>query len=92
MEQSHNNQQLAKVEIFGKAGSAWSYMLRDFLHRSDVPFEWIELASDEEARAKAGVESLQDVRLPVCVFPDGARMECPTIQRIAEKLGWFLQS
>ena len=26
------------------------YMIRDFLHRSDVPFEWIELDEDEDAR------------------------------------------
>jgi thioredoxin reductase (NADPH) len=78
-----------KVKIFGKTGSAAGYMIRDFLHRSDVPFEWIELASDEDARTKAGVESLRDARLPVCVFSDGTRIECPTIQQITEKLGWF---
>jgi len=64
-------------------------MIRDFLHRSDVPFEWIELGNDEQARAEAGVTGLHDKRLPVCVFPDGARLECPTIRQITEKLGWF---
>jgi thioredoxin reductase (NADPH) len=63
-------------------------MIRDFLHRSDIPFEWIELHNDEEARA-AGLSGLNDQRLPLCVFPDGARMECPTIRQILEKLGWF---
>ncbi len=81
--------QSPKVRIFGKTGSPLGYMIRDFLHRSDVPFEWIELGSDEEARAKANVESLRDGRLPLCVFPDGTRIECPTIRQITEKLGWF---
>jgi thioredoxin reductase (NADPH) len=32
---------------------------------------------------------LGDSRLPVCLFPDGARLECPTIRQITERLGWF---
>lgn len=77
------------VRIFGKSGNPLGYMIRDFLHRSDVPFEWIELRNDEEARAKAGVSGLHDSRLPVCEFPDGARLECPTVRQITAKLGWF---
>jgi thioredoxin reductase (NADPH) len=64
-------------------------MIRDFLHRCDIPFEWIELTSDEDARKLAGVQGLNDSRLPVCIFPDGSRMDCPTIRQIVEKLGWF---
>ena len=81
--------QVSKVRIYGRMGSAVGYMIRDFLHRSDVPFEWIELADEEDARRLAGVTSLNDSRLPVCVFADGTRMECPTVRQITEKLGWF---
>ena len=77
------------VKLFGTLGSPKAYAIRDFLHRSDVPFEWIQLATDEEARLKAGVDHLQDPRLPVCIFPDGSRIECPTLRQITEKLGWF---
>ncbi len=78
-----------RVQLFGKAGSAAAYTIRDFLTRSDVPFEWAELTSDEQARQKAGVKGLNDSRLPVCLFGDGTRLECPTIRQITEKLGWF---
>jgi thioredoxin reductase (NADPH) len=27
--------------------------------------------------------------LPICLFPDGTRMERPTVREITEKLGWF---
>jgi thioredoxin reductase (NADPH) len=77
------------VKVFGRLGSATAYAIRDFLHRSDVPFEWVQLATDEQARSDAGVDHLQDSRLPVCVFADGTRIECPTIRQITEKLGWF---
>ena len=28
-------------------------------------------------------------RLPICIFPDGTRMERPTVRQVTEKLGWF---
>src|ERR1700693_2931519 len=73
-------------------GSAAACAIRDFLYRSDVPFRWVELTSDDEARAKAGVGGLDDPRLPVCLFPDGTRFEHPTVRQITEKLGWFRNS
>jgi thioredoxin reductase (NADPH) len=77
------------VKILGTPGSATAYAIRDFLHRSDVPFEWVQLASDEDARTQAGVDHLRDPRLPVCIFADGTRIECPSLRQITEKLGWF---
>jgi len=85
----HGNH-IPRVTIFGKSGSPKGYMIRDFLHRSDVPFEWIELTSDDDAHKQAGVTNLNDSRLPVCLFSDGTRLESPTIRQITEKLGWFL--
>jgi thioredoxin reductase (NADPH) len=78
------------VRIYGPARSSEGYSIRDFLQRCDVPFEWVPLATDEQARALADAEHLRDSRLPLCVFADGTRMECPTIREITEKLGWFV--
>lgn len=83
-----DKERLKPVKIFGRSGSSLGYMIRDFLHRSDIPYEWVELSSDEDARA-AGLSGLNDPRQPVCLFPDGTRIECPTIRQIVEKLGWF---
>jgi thioredoxin reductase (NADPH) len=80
----------ALVRIYGEPRSSRGYAIRDFLHRSDVAFEWVPLLSDEDAQARASVQRLHDSRLPVCLFPDGTRMECPTIRQITEKLGWFV--
>ena len=78
-----------KLRLLGTYGSSSSYSLRDFLFRSNVPFEWVELSSDQQAREMAHVNDLRDQRLPVCIFPDGARLDNPTIRQIADKLGWF---
>jgi len=37
------------ILILGTRGSAAAYAVRDFLTRSDVRFDWIELVNDEEA-------------------------------------------
>jgi thioredoxin reductase (NADPH) len=86
-DERQTNQPLA-VKIFGKSDSARAYAIRDFLHRGDVPFEWVELHTEDQAR-QIGVDGPTDQRLPVCIFPDGTRMECPTIRQISEKLGWI---
>src|SRR6202011_1605746 len=78
-----------ELRIFGTRGSPAAYTIRDFLQRSDVPLRWIELTSDDQAHAEAGVKGLSDAKLPVCVFPDGTRLERPTVRQITEKLGWL---
>jgi thioredoxin reductase (NADPH) len=85
-EQKANQSQ--RVKIYGRPGSAVAYAIRDFLQRSDVPFEWIELKDDEQPHIN-GEQDSRDAKLPVCVFPDGTRLEGPTIRQIVEKLGWF---
>ena len=77
------------IKIYGTRGSAACYSIRDFLHRSDVPFQWIDLTSHQQARAEAQVSGFADQRLPICEFPDGTRIERATIRQVLEKLGWY---
>ena len=77
------------VRLYGKRGSPRAYAIRDFLQRSDIPFEWVELSTSEQACAELGLENLDDWRLPICIFPDGTRMEHPSVRQVTEKLGWF---
>jgi thioredoxin reductase (NADPH) len=81
---------VSELRLLGTRGSPAAYAIRDFLQRSNVPFQWVELTTDEQARAEASVEGLSDARLPVCIFPDGTRLERPTVRQVTEKLGWFL--
>jgi thioredoxin reductase (NADPH) len=81
-------QKLPIIQIVGRSESAKAYAIRDFLNRGDMPFEWVELKTDEQAR-QFGVNGLNDPRLPISICPDGTRMENPTIRQIAERLGWY---
>ena len=82
-------QQAGPVRLYGKRGCPAAYAIRDFLQRSDIPFEWIELRDDLQAHKELGLEGVDDARLPICIFADGTRMERPTVRQVTEKLGWF---
>jgi thioredoxin reductase (NADPH) len=77
------------IKIYGTGGSSACYSIRDFLHRSDVPFQWVDLRSEQRARTEAQVSGLEDQRLPICEFPDGTRIERATVRQVLEKLGWY---
>src|SRR5689334_16179487 len=51
MASDQSAQSASKVTVYGRTGSPQCYAIRDFLYRNDVPFEWVELHTDEEARA-----------------------------------------
>ena len=84
----NDSSQPAKLTVIGRTGSPACYAIRDFLYRNDVPFQWIELRDDEQARA-LGLDGVSDERQPVCEFPDGTRLERPTIRGLAKQLGLF---
>ena len=77
------------VTLFGLANSPEAYELRDFLKRSEFPFEWIDLKTDDDARRTAGVTGLNDPRLPVCIMEKGSVLFRPTVRDLAAALDWF---
>lgn len=75
-----------RVRLYGVHTTPDGYALRDFLSRNTVEFEWIDLSYDDQARRDAGVDGLDDPRLPVCVLADGTRLEHATVRTVAEHL------
>lgn len=78
----------AKVRLIGRADSAEAYLIRDFLMRSVVEFEWVEIATDDDLARALDRPALEGVRLPVVELPDGSRLSAPSLREIAERLGW----
>lgn len=54
-----------------------------------MAFDWVELTSDTNAQTLAGVAGLEDPRLPVCLLPDGTRLDHATVETVASRLGWI---
>jgi len=79
--------QVALVQVYGSYGSRDAWEVRDFLSRSVVHFDWHELRSDMDALRATG-ELLSSPRLPMVVLPDHTRLYAPSLQQIADHLGW----
>lgn len=75
------------IRILGHRWSPESHAARDFLARNQVPFQWLDLASNPEALQLQTLINAEDMQFPVLVFPDGTILEQPSLQQIAEKIG-----
>jgi thioredoxin reductase (NADPH) len=72
------------------AGSLWSpasHGVKDFLSRSQTPYQWMDVEKDAEARAQAEAASPGLRHLPVVFFPDGTTLVEPSSRSLAEKIG-----
>ena len=78
------------IQVIGHRWSPDSHALKDFLGRNQIPFQWLDLHSDEEA-ARLVTES-PNARLPVVVLPDGKRLENPESAHLAEHIGLKTQA
>ena len=75
------------IRVAGTLWSANSHNVKEFLARSQIPYQWQDIERDAEARAL--VESISDdtPRLPTVFFPDGSVLVDPDLRALAEKVG-----
>lgn len=78
------------IRVLGTRWSPRAYEVRDFLARSHVPYQWVdvELAS-EDPEVKQLIASVGEdaSHLPMTLFPDGTRMFESTPAELADKIG-----
>lgn len=79
--------ELEGVRVLGHRWSPESHAARDFLARNQVPFRWLDLATDPGAQALQELIGLESPGYPVLVFADGSVLEQPSARDIAEKIG-----
>lgn len=73
--------------LVGRQTSPETHDLRTFLVRNRVPFRWVD-ADTDPLLGFLGRESLPpSTRWPVCLFPDGSRLENPSRLALARKVG-----
>src|SRR5258705_13098831 len=77
-----------KVRLIGKAQSGEAFALRDFLQRSVVAFDWVELGRDERIDRELALSEDEARRFPIVQLPDGGRFYAPAVRELAQNLGW----
>ena len=78
------------LTVYGNAESRDAYIIRDFLKRSVVTFEWVPIA-DMAAFINIFPEVyvVEGQNLPAVKLPDGNFIFNPTVEDIACNLGWI---
>jgi thioredoxin reductase (NADPH) len=75
------------IRVVGHQLSAQSHQIKDFLSRNLVPYQWLDVEIDEEARDLLELSGSDGSRLPLVLFPDGPPLIQPTNVEIAENIG-----
>jgi thioredoxin reductase (NADPH) len=74
------------IKLVGLRWSPDSYDVKDFLSRNQVPYLFLDVETEPEARAIAEAGD-HPARLPLVVFPDGTRLERPDHRAVADHVG-----
>jgi len=80
------------VRLIGHRWSVETFELKDFLARNLVPYRWLDVESNPEARELASQTRLDLTRLPVVILPDGTTLEQPSQQQVAARIGLTVQA
>ena len=77
------------VRIIGHRWSPESHAARDFLARNQVPYRWLDVTADAEARELLAIAGKDEGAgdCPVLILSDGTVLDRPSLEEIAEKLG-----
>jgi thioredoxin reductase (NADPH) len=71
-------------------GHPWSDQTADtktFLARNHVPYRWLDVERDEEARQLVELAGAEPGELPLVLVPDGETLRAPSALQLAEALG-----
>ena len=78
------------VRVIGHQWSPQSHQIKDFMARNRLPYRWMDIETDAEARQLAGFAKTAE--LPLVILPDGTTLNQPTNVQIAEKVGLKTQA
>lgn len=77
----------AGIRVVGSSLSPMCYTVKDFLSSNQIPYEWVDLASDASTRELLTQLPEGLSKLPVVFFEDGSTLIQPGVRDLAEKIG-----
>ncbi|MDB5008006.1 MAG: trxB 1 [Mucilaginibacter sp.] len=79
------------IRVVGYQYSPQSHTVKDFLASNLVPYRWLDVEKNPDAKEVLERNKVKVDELPMIVFEDGTFLCKPTIREIAEKAGKNLQ-
>ena len=74
------------IRVVGLKWSPQTHAVKDFLARNQIPFQWLDVEIDAEAR-KLDEQAGDGQNLPLVLFPDGSHLREPMPEVLAQKAG-----
>ncbi|MGL4609693.1 MAG: FAD-dependent oxidoreductase [Trueperaceae bacterium] len=75
------------VRLLGNRWSSETHNLKDFLARNHVPYQWLDVETNEEAQGL-----VQGAKLPLVLLPENKRLENPSLLEVAQNVGLQTQA
>ncbi|WP_062316700.1 FAD-dependent oxidoreductase [Demequina maris] len=75
------------IRVAGTLWSPRSHAVKEFLARGQIPYQWLDIEKDDEARALVEASTGDRSVVPVLFFPDGTLLEDPDLHVLADKVG-----
>jgi len=85
--QSHYIPAFKGIKVIGYQFSPPSHIIKDYLGSNLVPYQWLDIEKNDEAKSLFQLNNLCADQLPVVFYEDGTYQAKPTILDIAQHTG-----
>ena len=75
------------LRLVGHQWSPRSYAIKDFLAGNLIPYRWLDIARNQDARVLLDAAGVGDDEVPALFFEDGFVLRSPEPREVAERLG-----
>ncbi|GHE72185.1 FAD-dependent oxidoreductase [Roseivirga thermotolerans] len=75
------------IRVVGYQYSPKSHAVKDFLGGNLIPFQWLDVLNEPEAKELMELASISDQQLPAVFFEDGSCLVNPSAVELGEKIG-----
>jgi thioredoxin reductase (NADPH) len=84
---STNRDPFEGIRIVGINWDPASYRIKDFLARNNIPYQWLDVEGNVEAKRLIDIAGEPTPEMPYLLFPDGSSLSKPENREIAEHVG-----
>jgi mycoredoxin len=78
--------QQSSLTVYGHPGCPMVVPVRQFLNRAAIPYTYINIHDDSEARARVRQMNAGNETVPTLVFSDGTILSEPSVEEVQAKL------
>jgi len=75
------------MKLIGYQFSPKSHNIKEFLAGNLIPYHWMDIETNEEAKQLLRANNLKEIDLPAVFLEDGTSLQHPTIKDLAARIG-----